>query len=82
MEWKCDSLNTRSRKMALRLGFRYEGIFRNHMIIKGHSRDTAWFALADDDWGPGGVQRELLSSFPPAVQEVLAVLPLTGGLEP
>ena len=49
-EWKCDALNAPSRAAALRLGFRYEGIFAKHMIIKGHSRDTAWFAMTEDDW--------------------------------
>src|SRR5450755_3941419 len=42
-EWKCDALNAASRRAALRLGFRFEGIFRDHMIIKGRGRDTAWF---------------------------------------
>lgn len=50
VEWKCNALNTRSRAAALRLGFRFEGIFRQHMIVKGHNRDTAWFALVDRDW--------------------------------
>jgi len=50
VEWKCDSLNARSRAAALRLGFSFEGIFKQHMIIKGRNRDTAWFALMDKDW--------------------------------
>jgi RimJ/RimL family protein N-acetyltransferase len=50
VEWKCDSLNERSRRAALRLGFRFEGIFRQHMIIKGRNRDTAWFAMLDEAW--------------------------------
>ena len=50
VEWKCDSLNERSRLAALRLGFRFEGIFRQHMIIKGRNRDTAWYALTDCEW--------------------------------
>ena len=50
VEWKCDSLNGRSRKAAIRLGFRFEGIFRQHMIIKGRNRDTAWYALLDSEW--------------------------------
>jgi RimJ/RimL family protein N-acetyltransferase len=49
-EWKCYSLNAPSRNAALRFGFKFEGIFRNHMIIKGRSRDTAWFAITDGDW--------------------------------
>lgn len=50
VEWKCDAANSRSRAAALRLGFHFEGIFRNHMIIKERNRDTAWFALTDQDW--------------------------------
>ena len=49
-EWKCDSLNARSRAAALRLGFVFEGIFRQHLIVKGRNRDTAWFALLDHEW--------------------------------
>jgi len=49
-EWKCDALNAPSRRAALRLGFQFEGIFRQHMIIKGRNRDTAWFAMLDSDW--------------------------------
>ena len=49
-EWKCDALNAPSRAAALRFGFAFEGIFRKHMIVKGRSRDTAWFALTEDDW--------------------------------
>jgi len=50
MEWKCDSRNEPSRNAALRLGFTFEGIFRQHMIIKGENRDTAWFAMLDHEW--------------------------------
>jgi len=50
MEWKCDARNKRSRRAALRLGFTFEGIFRQHMIIKGENRDTAWFAMLDHEW--------------------------------
>ncbi len=49
-EWKCDALNARSRAAALRLGFRFEGIFHQYMIVRGRNRDTAWFALLDRDW--------------------------------
>lgn len=52
MEWKCNALNDPSRRAALRLGFTFEGIFRQHMIVKGENRDTAWFALLDHEW-PG-----------------------------
>ncbi len=50
LEWKCDSLNEASRRAAERFGFRFEGVFRNHMVVKGHNRDTAWFAITDDEW--------------------------------
>lgn len=50
VEWKCDSRNRRSRRAALRFGFRREGIFRQHMIVKGESRDTVWYAMLDRDW--------------------------------
>jgi RimJ/RimL family protein N-acetyltransferase len=49
-EWKCNAFNEPSRKAALRLGFTFEGVFRKHMIQKRRSRDTAWYATADDDW--------------------------------
>jgi RimJ/RimL family protein N-acetyltransferase len=49
-EWKCDALNAPSRAAAQRFGFQFEGIFRRHMIIKGRTRDTAWFAMTEDDW--------------------------------
>jgi RimJ/RimL family protein N-acetyltransferase len=49
-EWKCNSANAASRRAALRLGFIFEGIFRQHMIVKGMSRDTAWFSMLDREW--------------------------------
>jgi RimJ/RimL family protein N-acetyltransferase len=50
LEWKCDSRNAGSRAAALRLGFRHEGVFRNHMVVKGRSRDTAWYAITAEEW--------------------------------
>ncbi|HEV2035631.1 MAG TPA: GNAT family protein [Candidatus Dormibacteraeota bacterium] len=50
IEWKCDSLNVASRRAAERFGFVYEGVFRQHMVIKGRNRDTAWYAMTDGDW--------------------------------
>lgn len=49
-EWKCDALNSASRAAALRLGFRFEGVWRNALVYKGRNRDTAWYAMTDDDW--------------------------------
>ena len=77
-EWKCDALNAASRKAAQRYGFMFEGIFRQHMIAKGHNRDTAWYAMLDSEWparkaaferwlapdnfGPDGRQKRSLSA--------------------
>jgi RimJ/RimL family protein N-acetyltransferase len=49
-EWKCDSCNQPSRRAALRLGFQFEGTFRQAMVYKGRSRDTSWFSVIDSDW--------------------------------
>ena len=49
-EWKCNDRNEPSKKAARRFGFTYEGTFRQHMIFKGENRDTAWFAMLDQDW--------------------------------
>ncbi|KAF3034424.1 hypothetical protein E8E12_006519 [Didymella heteroderae] len=49
-EWKCNSLNAPSRRAAERLGFTYEGTFRQHMIARGRNRDTAWFSMLDSEW--------------------------------
>jgi RimJ/RimL family protein N-acetyltransferase len=50
LEWKCDALNAPSRTAAKRFGFTFEGIFRQHFIVKGRNRDTAWFAIIDTEW--------------------------------
>ncbi len=78
LEWKCDALNEASRRAAERFGFTFEGVFRQHMVVKGRNRDTAWFAMTDGDWplrraafeawlspgnfDPSGRQRESLSA--------------------
>jgi RimJ/RimL family protein N-acetyltransferase len=59
VEWKCNALNERSRRAALKLGFTFEGLFRQHMIVRGRNRDSAWFAMTDGDWGTA---RERLES--------------------
>jgi len=77
-EWKCDSLNEPSRRAAERLGFTYEGTFRQAMVYQGRNRDTAWFSITSEEWprvragfqawldprnfGPDGVQRRPLST--------------------
>lgn len=52
LEWKCNALNAASRRSAERFGFTFEGVFRKHMVVKGRNRDTAWYAITDDEW-PG-----------------------------
>lgn len=49
-EWKCNALNAPSRRAAERFGFAFEGIFRQHMVVKGQNRDSAWYAMTDGDW--------------------------------
>jgi RimJ/RimL family protein N-acetyltransferase len=50
VEWKCNALNAASRRAAERFGFTFEGVFCRHMVVKGHNRDTAWFAITDRSW--------------------------------
>jgi RimJ/RimL family protein N-acetyltransferase len=52
LEWKCNDLNEPSKAAARRFGFTFEGVFRQHMWVKGASRDTAWFAIIDREWPP------------------------------
>jgi len=57
VEWKCDSLNERSRRAAISYGFTFEGIQHSHYIVKGKNRDTAWYRMLDHEWpidGPTG----------------------------
>ena len=49
-EWKCNALNAASRRAAERLGFTYEGTFRQAAVVKGRNRDTAWFSIIDGEW--------------------------------
>lgn len=49
-EWKCNNTNEASKRAAIRFGYKFEGIFRNDMVVKGQSRDTAWYAMTDEDW--------------------------------
>jgi RimJ/RimL family protein N-acetyltransferase len=49
-EWKCNNLNAPSKRAARRFGFSFEGVFRQHMIVKGRNRDTAWFSMLDSEW--------------------------------
>jgi RimJ/RimL family protein N-acetyltransferase len=56
-EWKCDNLNGPSKRAAGRFGFSFEGVFRKHMVYKGRSRDTCWFAMVEEDWRERGVKK-------------------------
>ena len=49
-EWKCNNLNTSSKNAAIRLGFKFEGVFRQMFVLKGMNRDTAWFSIIDKEW--------------------------------
>lgn len=78
-EWKCDNSNTASKNAAIRFGFVFEGVFRNDMVVKGRSRDTAWYSITDTEWpaleqmysawlqaenfDKGGCQRRTLNDF-------------------
>jgi RimJ/RimL family protein N-acetyltransferase len=50
LEWKCNALNAASRRAAERFGFSFEGVFRNHQVVKDRNRDTAWYAILDEEW--------------------------------
>ncbi len=83
MQWRCNALNAKSRAAARRLGFRFEGIWFNHMIAKGRNRDTAWYSILDTEWptirnaikawldpsnfDAAGVQRQSLSAMTTAL---------------
>ena len=60
LEWKCHSHNERSRRAALRMGFKFEGIQESHMIVKGRNRDTAWFRILETEWPEVKEKLELL----------------------
>jgi RimJ/RimL family protein N-acetyltransferase len=76
VEWKCDALNARSRAAAERLGFTFEGVFRQHMIIKGRNRDTAWYSMLDHEWPDvrTNFERWLAEDPPPSLRELNAAL--------
>jgi RimJ/RimL family protein N-acetyltransferase len=77
LEWKCNALNHASRRAAQRFGLRFEGVFNQHMVVKGRNRDSAWYAITDQEWptaragfqawlapenfNAGGVQRRSLA---------------------
>ena len=52
LEWKCNNDNTRSKRTAVRLGYTFEGVFRQHMVVKGKNRDTTWYSIISTQWSP------------------------------
>lgn len=95
-EWKCNDLNSPSKRAAERFGFRFEGVFHQHMVAKGENRDTAWFAMTDADWPSlragyeswldpanfyaNATQKSALSAHLAASRIMMAKAPLAAGL--
>ncbi len=80
LEWKCNSLNQASRRAAQRLGFRFEGIFRQATVVKGRNRDTAWFSIIDGEWPPlhAAIERWLApENFDPESRQRVSLTTLT-----
>jgi len=63
-EWKCNNLNEPSKRAAQRFGFSFEGVFRQHLVVKGENRDTAWYSVIDKEWPP--LRRAYLQWLDPA----------------
>lgn len=76
VEWKCDNRNENSKRAAQRMGFAYEGLFRQHLVVKGRNRDTAWFSMLDHEWEPrkANFERWLTSDEPLSLTELNAAL--------
>ena len=84
-EWKCDALNIASRRAAQRLGFSFEGVFRQAVVVKGRNRDTAWFSVIDTEWPALKEAFEAwlaLSNFDPDGKQVERLGDLTGLVRP
>ncbi|KUM42737.1 GNAT family N-acetyltransferase [Pseudomonas sp. EpS/L25] len=81
LEWKCDNANARSKRAAERLGLSYEGLFRQHRVVKGRNRDTAWFSLLDGEWPQvkAGFERWLAADNFAADGRQLSVLAVASG---
>jgi len=82
-EWKCDALNAPSRAAAQRLGFSFEGIFRQAAIVKGRNRDTAWYAIIDKDWPTlDAAYQQWLdpANFDAAGMQIMRLAELTGSM--
>ena len=81
-EWRCDDLNAASKRAAARFGFTFEGVFRQHMIIKGRNRDTAWFSMLDSEWPARRVAFERWldpANFDAAGRQKVSLTSLNGG---
>ncbi len=82
-EWKCNALNAASRRAAERFGFMFEGVFRQHMVIKGRNRDTAWYSMTDAEWPRVGAAFEAWlapSNFDSAGRQRLSLAELRQGI--
>lgn len=81
LEWKCDDANARSKRAAERLGMRADGLFRQHRVVKGRNRDTAWFSLLDHEWPmvDAGFRRWLAAENFDAAGRQLSALAVTAG---
>ena len=80
-EWKCNDLNDPSKFAALRFGFTFEGVFRQHLIVKGRNRDTAWYSMLDTEWPArkAAFERWLApDNFEPSGQQKLALSQMNG----
>jgi RimJ/RimL family protein N-acetyltransferase len=81
-EWRCDDLNASSKRAAARFGFTFEGVFRQHMIVKGRNRNTAWFAMLDSNWPARRAAFERWldpANFDPAGRQKLRLMSLMEG---
>ena len=85
LEWKCDAANAPSRRAAERFGFVFEGVFRQHRIVKGRNRDTAWYSIIDGEWPSRRAAFEawlLPRNFDPAGQQLRSLAEIRSGIEP
>jgi RimJ/RimL family protein N-acetyltransferase len=84
-EWKCNALNAPSRRAAERLGFTFEGVFRQHLIVKGRNRDTAWYSMLDSEWPARRAAFERWldpANFDAAGQQIISLMSLNMGAMP
>jgi RimJ/RimL family protein N-acetyltransferase len=84
LEWKCDAANAPSRRAAERFGFTFEGVFRQHRVVKGRNRDTAWYSITDGEWPAVRAAFEAWltpSNFDPAGRQLRSLSEIRGGID-